>query len=145
VVQRAKETLLSVYYTYSPIYAENWQSINLHNLTAVKVPSGPADYSSRAYTDSPNGKRAAFIEERDGKSELYLTDHEGENEQKITSLGAVNQFVNWIDNDYVIFSLTKSGENALYVVAVETGKVTKIADFYRANARTYGGGYNPTY
>jgi Tol biopolymer transport system component len=145
VVRKAKHTLLSVYYSYTPDYTAAWQTIDLENMTAVKVANGPSSATSRAYNDSPGKTYSSFIEERDGKTELYLTDSKGENEKKLTSLGSVNQFVNWVGDDYVIFSVTKSDENALYVASTHSGKVRKLTDFFRANSRTYGGGSNPTY
>lgn len=145
IVRKAKHTLLSVYYSYNPSYKADWLSVDTEALTSTKVASGPANTASRAYNDSPAGTYSSFIEERDGKSELYLTDSKGGSEKKLTALGSVNQFVNWVGNDYIVFSVTKSDENALYVVAVNGGKVTKLADFYRANNRTYGGGSNPAY
>ncbi len=145
IVRQTKHTLLSVYYSYNPDYTADWQSIDLEALTSAKVANGPSNTASRTYNDSVNDKASAFIEERDGKTELYLTDSKGGNEKKLTSLGSVNQFVNWVGDDYIVFSVTKSDENALYVVAVPSGKVTKLADFYRANSHTYGGGSSPGY
>ena len=144
IIQKTKHTLLSVYYTYSPTYQAAWQSIDLDALTSTKVANGPAD-GSRTYNDSPGDKHSSFIDQRDGKTELYLTDSDGGNEKKLTNIGAVNQFVAWMGDDYIVFSVSKADENALYVVAVSNGKTTKITDFYRANSRTYGGGSSPNY
>ncbi|HEX3082575.1 MAG TPA: hypothetical protein VHQ86_04955 [Candidatus Saccharimonadia bacterium] len=145
IVRKTKDALLTEYFVYTPQYTTEWQNIDLEALTATKVAQGPADTSSRTYNDSPNDKKSSFIEERDGKTELYLTDSDGSNEKKLTSVGNVNQYVSWMGDDYIVFSVSKSDENALYVVAVSTGKVSKVTDFYRANLRTYGGGSNPAY
>ncbi len=145
IVRQTKHTLLSEYYSYNPNYTASWQSIDLEALTSAKVANGPTNTSSRTYNDSVGDKYSSFIEERDGKTELYLTDSDGGSERKLTSLGSVNQFVTWVGDDYIVFSVTKSDESALYVVAVANSKVTKLADFYRANSRTYGGGSSPGY
>ncbi len=140
-----KNTLLAVYYDYNLPKPQIWHSIDLTKLTATKIDSAPNNQLARTYIESPGEKYSMFIEERDGKTDIYLTDENGSNERKLTSLGSVNQFVQWYGDDYIVFSSTKSDENALYVVAVKGGAAHKIADFYRGNSRTYGGGYNPNY
>jgi hypothetical protein len=139
-VRRTKQTLLSEYYTGNQSL---WDSIKLDNFTVSRLPNGPSIETSRYYNDSPDAMHSAFIEERDGKSELYLTDSNGENEKKLTAIGSANQFVQWYGEDYIVFSSTKTNENALYVVSINGGVPIKISDFYRGNERTYGGGGNP--
>jgi hypothetical protein len=147
VARQAKQTLLAEYYNYTlpPADREIWRSINLTDLSVTKLSSAPSREAIRGYIESPGGKFTTFIEERDGKTELYVTDSNGDNERKLTGLGSVNQFVQWIGDSYIVFSSTKSDENALYVVSVNGGTPQKIADFYRGNSRTYSGGYNPVY
>jgi hypothetical protein len=145
-VRRAKQTLLSVYYKYN--YSTNmnvteWDSIDLGDFTVTRLTDGPSNQASRYYNDSPDGTASAFIEERDGKSELYLTDISGKNEKKLTNVGSVNQFVQWYSDDYIVYSSTKTDENALYVIATKGGNPVKISDFYRGNQQTYGGAGNP--
>jgi hypothetical protein len=139
-VRRAKQTLLTEYYTNGgPV----WDSIDLGSFSVSRLPSGPSIEANRYYNDAPDGSKSAFIEERDGQSELYVTDANGGNEKKLTSIGSANQFVQWYGNDYIVFSSTKTGENALYVIGAGGGTPHKVADFYRGNSRTYGGGGNP--
>ncbi len=144
-VRRARQTLLSEYYNYNPATGSSslWDSIDLGSFAVTRLPNGPSIETSRYYNDSPGGDHSEFIEERDGKSELYLTDGNGGNEKKLTSLGSVNQFVQWYGDDYIVFSSTKTDENALYVIGAAGGTPVKVSDFYRGNARTYGGGGNP--
>lgn len=145
--RQQKNTALYEYYDYSQPYQTQtvWKSLDLVTFKVTGIPNGPSVDSSRAYVDSPGGKFSTFIETRDGKSELYLTAIDGTNEQKLTNLGAVNQFVQWYGDSYIVFSLTKSDENALYIVSTTGGSAQKVTDFYQGNSRTYGGGYNPVY
>ncbi len=140
-VRRSKQTLLAEYYNTNS--APTWDSIDLSSLTVARLPNGPASEVSRYYNDSPSGDYSSFIEERDGKRELYLTDSNGGNEKKLTSMGSVNQFVQWYSDEYIVFSSSTSSENALYIVSTKGGSPVKVADFFRANSRTYGGGGNP--
>jgi hypothetical protein len=145
-VRRVHQTILSEYYGYeSGQQTTQWDSIDVGSLQVTRLPYGPTNENSRYYNDSPSSKYSSFVEERDGKSELYLTDGNGENERKLTSMGSVNQFVQWYGDDYIAFSSTRADENALYVVAVSGGAPTKVSDFYRGNNRTYGGGGNAYY
>jgi len=145
VSRHVKETIQLLYYNNNLPKPQVWQSLNLGTLAATKLDNGPSDTSYRAYNESADENHAVFTDERDGKTELYLTDNAGNNEHKLTSLGSVNQFVQWINNKYVLFSSTKPDENALYIVSIDGGQPQKVADFYRGNSRTYGGGYNPQY
>lgn len=144
LARQVKDTVNAVYYNYTLPKPEVWTSINIEDLTITKLDNAPSNRSYRTYIESADDEMACFIEERDGKSELYLTDHDGKNERKLTNFGSASQFVQWY-GDYIIFSSTKSNENALYVVSVKGGEPKKIADFYRGNLRTYSGGYNPNY
>jgi hypothetical protein len=143
-IRKVHDTVLSEYYNYSD-NSTLWDSINLGTMAVTQLPNGPSDETSRYYNDSPSGNYSSFVEERDGKSELYLTDGGGGNEHKLTSLGSVNQFVQWYGDEYIVFSSTKTEENALYVVATSGGAPVKVADFYRGNQKTYGGGGNAYY
>lgn len=145
LARQVKDTISAVYYNYTLSKPEVWTSINLENLSITKLDNGPSIQSYRSYVESPSEAYACFIEERDGKRELFLTDHDGNNERKLTSFGSASQFVQWYRDQYIVFSSTKSDENALYVVSVKGGQPQKVADFYRGNLRTYGGGYNPSY
>jgi len=147
VAREVRKTILSQYYTGSatPPYTV-WQQIDIPSLTSTKLSSPPDHADNYGFADSLSGKYSAFIDERDGRKELYILDLEkNSSEKKLTNMGAVNQFVQWYGDDYVVFSSTKSDENALYIVALAGGQPVKIADFYRGNSRTYGGGYNPAY
>jgi hypothetical protein len=138
-------TLLTTYYDYSQAKPATWQSLNFKTLAVTKVDNAPANPVSIGYAESPNEQSVIFIDERDGKKDLYITLTDGKNERKLTNLGTVNQFVQWYSNKYVVFSVSSPTESALYAASVDGGTPVKIGDIYRANSRTYGGGFNPNY
>jgi hypothetical protein len=138
-------TILTTYYDYSLPKPQTWQSLNFQSLAVTKLDSGPASPQSIGYVESPNEQSIIFIDERDGKRDLYLTLTNGKNERKLTSLGTVNQFVQWYGSRYIVFSVNAANESALYTVSIDGGTPVKVGDIYRANSRTYSGGYNPNY
>lgn len=121
-----------------------WKKFTFSNQTFTDLPGEPASQTNRGYADSADGKHSVYVETRDGKSELYLTDAGGMNDQAITNFAKVNQFVQWYNDRYVVFS-SSNGESSLYVIAINGGSQKKVADFYQGNGRSYGGGYNPSY
>lgn len=139
-------SLMLSYYNSNQTYPGNvWQTLDLTTTKVSPLASGPSLQTSRTYVSSPGDKWVVSVDNRDGRSDLYLQNADGSGERKLTNLGSVNQFVQWYGDDYVVFSSTKTGENALYVVGVAGGEPHKVADFYAGNARTYSGGYNPGY
>ncbi len=121
-----------------------WKSLNFATGGFTQLAGEPASESNRGYADSPDKTHSVYVETRDGKSQLYLTDGEGKNDTAITTSGVVNQFVNWYNNRYVVYSTNDKG-SVLHIVAITGGTEQKVADFFQGNGKTYGGGYNPAY
>lgn len=93
--------------------------------------------ATQATTDntvlSPDGTYGVFVAERDGKKDLYREDSAGKNEKRLTTLGVVGTTVQptWdATGSYVIFSVFRENETALYIVSAEGGTPQKITDIY---------------
>ncbi|HSX01205.1 MAG TPA: hypothetical protein VLF67_03090, partial [Candidatus Saccharimonas sp.] len=138
--RQSNDALEAQYYSYEynappPV----WTTVNLENLSITKLGAAPAIQSYRSYVESASGDHTVFVDQRDGGNNLFLTDGQGQNEQQLTKTGDVGLFVQWIGDDYVVYS----SQSKLYVVGTKGGNPVKITDFYATNTAVYGGGYSP--
>lgn len=94
----------------------------------ISISSDP----QRRYTVSPNGTHKAFVDTRDGKRDLFLVDANNANETRVTTLGTLSGTtpVSWDSSgNYLLFAVTREGENAWYIVGIGGGTIQKIVDF----------------
>lgn len=92
--------------------------------------------SCRAYF-SPDGKKLAFVSaEADGKTDIWLMNPDGSSKKRLTVMEETHEyFPSWSpDGKHIVFSAVReygsrlSGDWALYVVEVNTGKVSLLLD-----------------
>ncbi|MBW4061704.1 hypothetical protein HJC99_04005 [Candidatus Saccharibacteria bacterium] len=140
--RQTKDALILNYYDYNNAYPNGtWQSLNFATVKVSTLNPGPSNTATRTYIDSPGDKLSASIDARDGQSDLYVANLDGTNERQLTTTGDVTQFVQWFNDDYIVYSAA----NQLFVVGVAGGKPQKITNFYSGIVNTYSGGYNPGY
>lgn len=81
---------------------------------------------------SPNKKLIALTDHRDGKTDLYIKNADGTDERRLTTLGGVSQIHFSGNSQYIVFSVQKEAESAVYVVGLNKGneplKISDIAD-----------------
>lgn len=112
------------------VFADNkWYEVSFPagQIKDGQEPTGPVIYPKL----SQDKQKTAWVENRDGKGTVIVADSNGSNQRAVTSGSNVNNIVRWYGNDYVIFASQNNNESAQYIVNVQTGTVTKIADVYR--------------
>ena len=113
------------------------------NVSYTIATSAIADYVAETNKNdykllSPDKKTYAYTSSRDGKTDLYTSDLDGKNEKKLTTMGTVTGGFEWeLNNEYILFSSSKTAETARYVVSVLGGTAKKVTDIYMSNAN-YG-------
>lgn len=92
--------------------------------------------SCRPHFSHDGGKLAYVSAEADGKADIWLMNPDGTNKQRLTKLDKTYEyFPAWSpDNKFIVFSSVDhygddlSGQWALYVVEVQTGRVSLLLD-----------------
>ena len=83
----------------------------------------------RRFVDSPNGEKTAWVEIRDGKGVLLSSNTDKINEDQILALPGVDQVLQWVSDDTLIFRVITNSETADYVVSLAGGGVPiKLTD-----------------
>jgi Tol biopolymer transport system component len=105
---------------------------------SVTPPSG----RERTGVRDPSGKKLAYMDERDGKKDIFISDIDGKNEKQLTTLGTARGDVEWDESGkYLIFGVSREGESAQYIVAIDGGTAKKIVDVVQSYYYyDYGGG-----
>ncbi len=100
------------------------------NLATNKVTEQAYDYTSRPidFAFTSYGTKAALVYERDGKKDVYLKTPTSTTETKLTNNGFVSGNLSWVGEKYIIFSISKPGESAKYIVSVNGKDPKKIID-----------------
>ncbi len=99
----------------------------------ISLPSTP---DTRSYVLSPSGTSKVFVESRDGKGDVFMVNANGTNEKRLTSFGLAN--ANYVPvwdaaGGYVLFTVSRQGESAYYIVATSGGTQKKVVDMLADN------------
>jgi hypothetical protein len=86
------------------------------------------DGEGRFYLDSPDLRRAAYVENRDGKGVLYAYNPETNKETLLANASGVTTPLRWLNDKTVIYRVATPGETADYAVSIDGGAPKKIVD-----------------
>ncbi len=107
---------------------QNWYEYGLDSGAFHPLSEAPAQEESRIYTDSPDGKKSAWVDKRDGKGVLIIYDTAtGQDTVRLTEGGLVYP-VSWLDDDHLVYRIATSSETADYVISLSGGSPKKITD-----------------
>lgn len=132
-----KETW-SIYRTsYSQLdisVAQDWYKMQIGESTAKKESNQPSNLTSRIYSDSADGARSLWVDQRDGKGVLVLYDRDSDKEKALVSQAGLENPVRWLNNTTLVYRIHTPQETADYVLNIEGGSAKKIRDV----TSTYG-------
>lgn len=110
------------------IVGQEWHELNLDNGHITKLGGEPANLRNRIYTESPDGKKSLWIDERDGKSALLVHDNESNQDSEVLFLSGMKAPLRWLDNNNLIYRLATSQETADYALSINGKEPKKIRD-----------------
>ena len=102
--------------------------------TAKKESNQPSNLTSRIYSDSADGARSLWVDQRDGKGVLVLYDKDSDKEKALVSQAGLENPVRWLNNTTLVYRIHTPQETADYVLSIEGGSAKKIRDV----TSTYG-------
>lgn len=109
---------------------DGWYTYLIGDTTARRGTA--VDYANaRTYTDTPDGKLSAWVDNRDGKGVIVLTDTATGSERVITSASGLRQPLRWLGAGVLSYRVVTTDETADYVVSINGGdsrKVTNVTD-----------------
>ena len=113
--------------------SSQWFRFNVDSGSGTELPGRPADLREVVFQASQDGSQAAFVERRDGKGVLLLTDTEtNEDSVAVTQSGLENP-VQWLRDDLVVYRVVVGGETADYILNLNNDEQSKLIDVYHAD------------
>lgn len=130
------QTLLTqqVYSVYRPSYNQldiaavgQWYSY-VNGAKAANPIAAPSNPELFQYIDSPDGSKAAWIDQRDGQPVLEINDNATGKSTTVASLPGLTYPLRWLNSSTLIFRVANPSETADYVVSLNGGQPKKIVD-----------------
>jgi hypothetical protein len=107
---------------------QDWYELKLGENQAGKISGEPPSQTSRIYVDSPDQKRALWVENRDGKGVLLAYDVESNKDNTVRTQGGLKQPVRWLSNNSIVYRINTESETADYAMNLDGGEPVKIRD-----------------
>jgi hypothetical protein len=107
---------------------QDWFEYSLADEKFAKASSPPAMLKSRVYSESPDGKRSLWTDERDGKGVLLAYDHDSKEDKAAQTQRGLKNPIYWLDNDHAVYRVSSGNETADYVLSLSGGTPLKIKD-----------------
>lgn len=130
------QTLLTsqVYSVYRPSYNTllvaalgQWYSYT-NGAKAASPIAAPSNPELNQYADSPDGSKAAWVDQRDGQPVLEIYDKASGKNTVVVSLPGLTFPLRWLNSSTLIFRIAGASETADYVVSLNGGTPKKIVD-----------------
>ncbi len=104
-----------------------WFNFNTDTVKlAESVP--PNELSSRVYTDSQDGARSAWIDQRDNTGVVTMYEVGSGTDRQIASIKNAQGIVGWLNEQVLIVRVANYSEVADYAVSLQGGAPVKVAD-----------------
>ncbi|HET7673651.1 MAG TPA: hypothetical protein VFK11_04030 [Candidatus Saccharimonadales bacterium] len=107
---------------------QDWYEYDTVSGSFNALNSPPPSQKSRLYTESPDGKKAAWVDERDGKGVLIIYDISAGQDNVLYTQSGLSNPVSWLDDQHLVYRVSTSAETADYVISISGGKPKKIRD-----------------
>jgi hypothetical protein len=115
---------------------QDWYELRTSG-TPSKLANAPANPKSRVYRDAPDGKRAAWIDNRDGKGVLIVYEIGSKHEQTVASQSGLQQPVYWLNGTTLAYRISDGRETADYVRSTDGGEAKKLRDVTATDSTNY--------
>ena len=103
----------------------------------TKLTNAPANPRNRIYRESPDKKRALWIDVRDGKGVLISYDTEAKKEDTLQTQAGLVLPVSWLNNTTYVYRISDNREVADYVKSTEGGEAKKLRDVTNTELYNY--------
>lgn len=107
-----------------------WHEYDLQNNTTQQLDGSYGGLNSFIFSNSPESRKTAWIEERDGKKVLLVKDlNDSSSKEKIVhKASGLSTPLHWVYDDMIVFRVSNDQETADYIVNVDGGAPKKISD-----------------
>ena len=126
-------------FDYDTLYLsvqQDWYELRATG-SPTKLSSSPASLKSRLYKESPDKKRALWVDSRDGKGVLLAYNTEIKKDETIETRAGLNQPVYWLSSTTLVFRVSDGREVADYVKNIEGGEAKKLRDVTNTDTSYY--------
>ncbi len=103
----------------------------------TKLGSAPANPKNRIYRESPDKKRALWVDNRDGKGVLLAYNTEAKNDDTLHTQAGLVLPVSWLNNTTYVYRISDGREIADYVKSTEGGEAVKLKDVTNTEQYNY--------
>ena len=115
---------------------QDWYELK-QNGTATKLSGAPTSLRSRVYRESPDKKKALWIDVRDGKGVLLAYNTESKSDEILETRAGLTQPAVWLNNTTYIFRVSDGREVADYVKSTLGGDAKKLRDVTNTDMSYY--------
>ncbi|MCW1907859.1 MAG: carboxypeptidase-like regulatory domain-containing protein [Candidatus Saccharibacteria bacterium] len=110
-----------------------WYETVLGQSSSSKLTGVPANPVLRVYTDSPDGSKSVWVDQRDGKGVLLSYNKASKEDTIIQNLGGLRGPVRWLSDKVLVYRIADGSEIADYAFNIEGGEPKKIRDVTLTN------------
>jgi hypothetical protein len=110
-----------------------WFETILGQSTSSKTTGVPANPVRRVYSDSPDGSKSLWIDQRDGKGVLLSYNKAAKEDTIIQTIGGLRGPVRWLSDKVLVYRIADASEIADYAFNIEGGEPKKIRDVTLTN------------
>lgn len=103
----------------------------------TKLGSAPANPKNRIYRESPDKKRALWVDNRDGKGVLLAYNTEAKKDDTLHTQAGLVLPVSWLNNTTYVYRISDGREIADYVKSTEGGEAVKLKDVTNTEQYNY--------
>lgn len=105
---------------------DKWYEYKLGN-AAVAVSTPPANFMSRKYLDSPDGKTGIWVDERDASGALIAYNVADGKEHQVTMQRGLAEAMRWVNNQVVVYRTVTSNEVVEYAISLSGGEAHRLS------------------
>lgn len=126
------EEIWSLYRTdYDKLVASSqngWYEYKVGDSKANKLGGAPASLHNRVYSDSPNKKHSAWVDNRDGKGVLLIYDISSKTDKVLRTQSGLTVPMRWFSNTTLVYRIHTDQETADYAISTDGGDARKVKD-----------------
>jgi len=116
---------------------QDWYELKAGSAAPTKLTVVPANQKSRVLKDSPDKKKALWVDTRDGKGVLLAYTIDTKKDDIIETKAGLAQPVAWLSSTTVVYRVSDGREVADYVKSTQGGSAVKLRDVTNTDTAYY--------
>lgn len=107
---------------------QDWYEYVFGSDKAQKLGGQPTNTISRVYTNSPDGTKSIWVDNRDGKGTLIAYNTKDKSDTTLYAQSGIKGTVRWLNNTTFVYRIVSDAESADYVMSTQGGEPRKLTN-----------------